>query len=309
MKMNTPTLQKTTTIVSNKKRSKKQNIELAAFLFLLPSLIGFLVFYIIPAFRGVYLSLTDWDLLGDPNFIGLQNYKDLLSDKAFWNSLLVTIKYVLWNIPFQTILALGIALVMDRVISSSVFRGMLLIPWLLPNVVVALLWLWLLDPAVGVINSTIDALGGTPLNFLTSIELALPSIAGINIWRHMGYTALIVFAGLQGIPKEVEEAALIDGASPWIRFTKIIIPYLRPVLAFVIITSVIGSFQVFDTVAITTKGGPVTATYVIYLFIYKNGFENYLMGYATAASMILFLILLGISFIQMRVMRANESDF
>ncbi len=287
----------------------KRNTTLAALLFLLPSLIGFLTFYIIPAFRGVYLSLTDWDLLGTPSFIGLENYRQLLTDSDFWNSMWVTVKYVLWNIPFQTLLALGIALVMDRVISSNVFRGLILIPWLLPNVVVALLWLWLLDPAVGIINSTIQSWGLKPINFLTSINLALPSIAGINIWRHMGYTALIVFAGLQGIPKEVEEAALIDGASSWTRFTRIILPYLRPVLAFVIITSVIGSFQVFDTVAITTKGGPVTATYVIYLFIYKNGFEKYLMGYATAASMILFLILLGISFIQMKVMRANESDF
>ena len=125
----------------------------------------------------------------------------------------------------------------------------------------------------------------------------------------MGYTALIVFAGLQGIPREVEEASLIDGASPWTRFTHIIIPYLRPVLAFVIITSVIGSFQIFDTIAVTTKGGPITATYVIYLYIFKNGFEQYLMGYATAAAMVLFLILLGISFIQMKVMRASESDF
>ena len=297
-------LQKTGTV-----RRLKSGSEMAAFLFLLPSLIGFLAFFIIPAIRGTFLSFTDWDLLGTPSFIGIENYKNLLKDREFWNAMGVTVKYVLWNIPFQTVLALGIALVMDRVISSNAFRGIILIPWLLPNVVVALLWLWLLDPSVGVINSARQAMGGKTVNFLTSMDLALPSIAGINIWRHMGYTALIVFAGLQGIPREVEEAALIDGAGPWTRFTKIILPYLRPVLAFVMITSVIGSFQVFDTVAITTKGGPVTATYVIYLFIYKNGFESYRMGYATAASMILFLILLGISLLQMKFMRGDESDF
>ena len=287
----------------------KIKTELTALFFLLPSLIGFAVFFIVPAIRGLYLSLTDWDLFGKASFIGLENYKNLMTDKEFWNAMLVTVKYVLLNIPVQTVLALVIALVMDRVISSSIFRGIILVPWLLPNVIVALLWLWLLDPAVGVINSTVQSWGWKPINFLTSTELALPSIAGINIWRHMGYTALIVFAGLQGIPREVEEASLIDGASPWIRFTRIIIPYLRPVLAFVIITSVIGSFQIFDTIAVTTKGGPITATYVIYLYIFKNGFERYLMGYATAAAMVLFLILLGVSFIQMKVMRASESDF
>ncbi len=294
----------------NKGRVKSLDRQgFGAFLFLIPSLIGFAAFFIVPAVRGAFLSLTDWDLLGKPNFVGLENYGKLLTDGEFWNSMLVTVKYVFWNIPLQTILALAIALVMDRVTKSNVFRGVILIPWLLPNVVVALLWLWLLDPAVGVINSTVQSWGWKPINFLTSTELALPSIAGINIWRHMGYTALIVFAGLQGIPREVEEAALIDGASPWTRFTKIILPYLRPVLAFVIITSVIGSFQIYDTVAITTKGGPITATYVIYLFIYKNGFESYLMGYATAASMVLFAILMGVSFLQMRIMRASESDF
>ena len=296
------------TVIKGKVKSRERQ-GAGAFLFLIPSLIGFAAFFIIPAVRGAYLSLTDWDLLGKANFIGMENYGKLLTDGEFWNSMWVTVKYVFWNIPLQTILALLIALVMDRVTQSNVFRGVILIPWLLPNVVVALLWLWLLDPAVGVINSVVQGWGWKPINFLTSTELALPSIAGINIWRHMGYTALIVFAGLQGIPKEVEEAALIDGASPWTRFIKIILPYLRPVLAFVIITSVIGSFQIYDTVAITTKGGPITATYVIYLFIYKNGFESYLMGYATAASMVLFAILMGISFLQMKIMRASESDF
>lgn len=280
-----------------------------AYLFLLPSFIGFAAFFIVPAIRGVYLSLTDWDLLGKASFIGIENYKNLMVDEEFWDAMLVTVKYVFWNIPVQTILALAIAMVMDRVVSNSLFRGVILVPWLLPNVIVALLWLWLLDPAVGVLNSVVQSWGWEPINFLTSTKLALPSIAGINIWRHMGYTALIVFAGLQGIPKEVEEAAKIDGASSWTRFTRIILPYLRPVLAFVIITSVIGSFQIFDTIAVTTKGGPITATYVIYLYIFRNGFEQYRMGYAIAASMVLFLILLGVSFIQMKFMRASESDF
>lgn len=286
---------------------KAENI--AALLFVLPSMIGFIFFFAVPTIRGFFLSFTDWDLLGKAKFVGLANYRSLIMDSDFWNSLWVTVQYVLWNIPAQTVLALGVALVMDRVTQSSLVRGLILIPWLLPNVVVALLWLWLMDPAVGVINGIIKSFGLKSIPFLFSDKIALPSLAAINIWRHMGYTALIVFAGMQGFPKEVDEAAHIDGAGPWRRFFKILLPFLRPVLAFVVITSVIGSFQVYDTVAVTTRGGPVASTYVIYLYIFKNGFERYLMGFATAVSMILFIILIGISFIQMRLSRADESDF
>jgi multiple sugar transport system permease protein len=284
--------------------------SLTAASFILPSMIGFLIFYVAPTIQGFLLSFTDWDLLSKSNFIGLKNYTEIFSDKEFWNSLKVTLAYVLWNIPIQTALALCIALIMDRVAKSMVMRGILLIPWILSNVVVALLWLWMLDSSIGIVNGILGLAGVKPVNFLTTTQLALPSMAGINIWRHMGYTALLVFAGLQGVPKELEEAAMIDGAGPSRKFFSIIVPYIRPVLAFVIITSVIGSFQVYDTVAIITKGkgGPIDSTNVLNLYIYKNGFESYRMGYASATSMILFAILLGVSFIQMKVMKANEAD-
>lgn len=284
--------------------------SLTAASFILPSMIGFLVFYVSPTIQGFFLSFTDWDLLSKSNFIGLKNYSEIFTDKEFWNSLKVTLAYVLWNIPIQTALALCIALIMDRVATSMVMRGILLIPWILSNVVVALLWLWMLDSSIGIVNGILGLTGVKPVNFLTTTQLALPSMAGINIWRHMGYTALLVFAGLQGVPKELEEAAMIDGAGPSRKFFSIIVPYIRPVLAFVIITSVIGSFQVYDTVAIITKGkgGPIASTNVLNLYIYKNGFESYRMGYASAISMILFAILLGVSFIQMKFMKANEAD-
>jgi multiple sugar transport system permease protein len=279
-----------------------------ALAFILPSLVGFLAFFAAPLFRGLYLSFTDWDLLGTARFIGLDNYKNLFTDGEFWNALWVTVQYVLWNIPIQTVLAMLIALVMARLQFSSLLRGALMIPWLLPNVVVALLALVMLDPAIGIVNEGLKAVGLRTLNFLTTTELAMPSIAGINTWKFMGYTALIIFAGLQGIPREIDEAALIDGAMGWTLFRRITLPLLRPVLAFVIVTSVIGSFQVYDTVAIATRGGPINATWVMNFFIYKNAFESYHMGYATAASMILFVLLLGVGFLQIRMMRAGESD-
>ncbi len=294
-----------------KQASNRIGIQsLIAMSFIVPSTIGFLAFYVAPTIRGFMLSFTDWDLLSKSNWIGLKNYAEIFSDGDFWNSLKVTLVYVLWNIPIQTVLSLCIALVMQRVAKSMLMRGILLIPWILSNVVVALLWLWMLDSSIGIVNAFIAFVGGKPINFLTSTQLALPSMAGINIWRYMGYTALLVFAGLQGVPKEIEEAAVIDGASALRKFFSIIIPYIRPVLAFVIITSVIGSFQVYDTVAIITKGkgGPVAATNVLNLYIYKNGFEAYRMGYASAVSMVLFAILIGVSFIQMKFLRANEAD-
>jgi multiple sugar transport system permease protein len=276
--------------------------------FILPSLLGFLVFFAWPLFRGLFISFTDWDLLGKAHFIGLENYKNLFADGEFWNSLWVTLQYVLWNIPLQTVIAMLIALIMARLKFSTLLRGAFLIPWLLPNVVAALLALVILDPAIGIVNEALKAIGFHSLGFLTTTELAMPSIAGINTWKYMGYTALIIFAGLQGIPREIDEAALIDGARGWTAFRKITLPLLRPVLAFVIVTSVIGSFQVYDTVAIATRGGPVNATWVINFFIFKNAFEGYHMGYGAAASILLFVILVGVGFLQLRMMRAGEAD-
>jgi len=290
-------------------KQRKRSRELAvALLFLLPSLAGFLVFFVLPLVRGVAISLTDWDLLRPARFVGAANYVALFQDEDFWNAIGVTLQYVLWNIPIQTVLAVLIALIMTRVRKSNLLRGALLLPWLLPNVVVALLALVMLDPTIGILNEGIRALGLPTANFLTTTELALPSIAAINIWKFMGYTALIVFAGIQGIPKEIDEAGYIDGASAWTAFIRITLPLLRPVLAFVIITSVIGSFQIYDTVAVATRGGPAHSTWVINYFITKEAFEEYRMGYATAASMVLFAILLAVGFLQMRIMRADEAD-
>jgi multiple sugar transport system permease protein len=291
-----------------RRRAYSSREILTALGFVLPSLVGFLIFLAWPLFKGLLISFTDWDLLTKRRFVGPENYINLFADGEFWNSLWVTLQYVLWNIPIQTVLAMGIALVMKRIKSSSLLRGALIVPWFLPNVVVALLALVILDPAIGIANEALKAMGLHPLSFLTTTQLAMPSIAGINTWKFMGYTALIIFAGLQGIPTEVEEAALIDGATGWTAFRKITLPLLRPVLAFVIVTSVIGSFQVYDTVAIATRGGPVNATWVMNFFIFKNAFEGYRMGYATAASMVLFVLLVGVGFLQIRLMRANESD-
>ncbi|MCB9140512.1 MAG: sugar ABC transporter permease [Caldilineaceae bacterium] len=281
---------------------------ITALLFVLPSLIGFALFYAMPAVRGVWISFTDWDLLSDAKFIGIENYVRLFNDPEFWNALKVTVYYVLLNIPLQTILAIFIAVMMSRLTESMFVRALIILPWLLPPVVVGLLWLWLLDPNLGIINVTLRSLGFPMIPFLGVPRLAMPSIAMINIWQYVGYTALLIFAGLQSIPDSVYEAASIDGASEVQTFWQVTVPLLRPVLVFVLVTSVIGSFQIFDTIAITTKGGPVNATKVLNWYIYEQAFTRFNMGYATTISIILFLILIFVSMAQMRIMRAGESD-
>jgi multiple sugar transport system permease protein len=281
---------------------------LLAWLFILPSLIGFITFYAVPAVRGLLISFTNWDLLSTPRNVGLANYQKLLQDPQFWQALRATLYYVVLNIPLQTFLAVILAVLMDRLTQSIIVRGLLILPWLIPSVVVALLWLWLLDPTLGLINQILGLFGIPRQPFVGAVAQAMPSIAWVNIWRHAGYTALLIFAGLQTIPKDVYEAGAIDGATETRMFWSITVPLLRPVLVFVLVTTVIGSFQIFDTIAIMTQGGPVNATRVVYWYIYEFAFNRFQMGYATAAAVVLFIILITMTILQMRFLRAEESD-
>jgi multiple sugar transport system permease protein len=300
-----------------KRRGLRINAETrTAWLFLLPSLIGFLVFYAYPALRGFYLSFTNFDLLRNSgDWVGIDNYKALLQDALFWNSLWVTFKYVILNIGIQTVLALGIAVLMHRLTQSVVVRSIILIPWLIPNAVLALLWMWMLDPNLGIVNHWLNAIGIQSQGFFGSESQVIPTIAGINIWKNMGYTALLLFGGLVMIPKSFYEAAATDGASEWRMFRTITIPLLRPVLALVLVVTVIGSFQVFDTVQIATAGigggnpgGPGNASRVLYMYIFQQAFEFNALGYASALAVALIMLLVIVAFIQMRLLRAGESD-
>ncbi|MFI1226345.1 MULTISPECIES: carbohydrate ABC transporter permease [unclassified Streptomyces] len=280
----------------------------AAMVFIAPALFGFLVFFVWPALRGFYFSLTDWDLLGSASFVGLENYRALLTDSLFWHSLAITAEYVVINIGLQTALAIGLAVLLHRLTTSTLIRGIVLLPYLIPNVVVALMFLWMLDYSLGFGNEVIAWIGLDRIAFLGSETWAIPTIAGINVWRHLGYTALLIFAGLQTIPKDVYEAAAIDGASEWRVFTRITLPLLRPVLAMVLVMTVIGSFQIFDTIAVTTNGGPADASKVIYFYIFEKAFSQFDFGYASAMGVVLMVILALVTFVQLRLMRANESD-
>jgi multiple sugar transport system permease protein len=279
-----------------------------ALAFILPAALGYALLQIYPAIRGIYLSFTDYSVFQSGSWVGLENYQRMLEDGIFWKSLGITVYYVILNIGFQTVLALALAVLMHRLTQSMLVRSIILTPYLISNVIAAMVWLLLADYQLGIVNQIIEAIGFDRLNFFGSEALVIPTIAFVNVWRHLGYTALLIFAGLQTISHEVYEAGRMDGASEFRMFRSITIPLLRPFLAMVLIVTMIGSFQVFDTVAVATKGGPANASYVIQYYIYESAFSYYEFGYASALSVALLVVLGFITFIQFRMSRANESD-
>jgi multiple sugar transport system permease protein len=281
---------------------------LTAWLLVLPAFVGFLLFYALPTARALEISFTDWNLLRPPRFVGLDNYAAMLEDGRFWNGMKLSLYYVLLNIPLQTVLGLGLAVAMDRLTKSLFVKSVVLLPYLLSNVLVAMVWLWMLDPVLGLVSHAGQALGLERQPFFGGLDQALLTVAGVNVWRHMGLVAMLFLAGLQNIPRTLYEAAALEGASEWQMFKRVTLPLLRPVMVFVLVTSVTGSFQIFDTIAVTTNGGPLDSTRVIVHYIVQNAFSFYKMGYASAMSMTLALVMVLYTIVQMRILRANESD-
>ena len=279
-----------------------------ALVFIAPALIGLIAFSIIPTVRGLYLSFTEYSVLGDPAWVGTKNFEAIAHDPLFWNALVVTTEYVVINIAVQTTVAIGLALLMHRITQSTLVRGLLLLPYLMANVIAAMLWFWMLDYNIGIVNQLIEWAGLPRVAFFGSQEWAIPTQALINTWRHVGYTALLIFAGLQAIPATIYEAARLDGAGAWSTFWRVTLPLLRPVLALVLVTTVTGSFQVFDTVNVTTGGGPVNATRVLQVYIFQRAFTQQEFGYGSALAVVLFVILAVVAFFQMKFLRGNESD-
>jgi ABC-type sugar transport system permease subunit len=279
-----------------------------ALVLIIPAAAGFLVFAAYPALRGIYLSFTDFRILTPPTWSGLANYRHLLTDSVFWNSLWVTAYYVVLTVVVGMAVSLASAVILHRLTRSTVLRGLVLLPFLISGVVAALVWQWMLDPGLGIVNVVVKAVIGHDILFLGSQNWVAPSLAFIGIWKSMGYNAILIFAGLQTIPGEIYEAGRLDGAGEVRIFARLTLPLLRPIMAMVVILTVISSFQVFDLVAVTTKGGPANASNVLPLYIYETGFSEFDFGYALTMSTALFVMLLAITFLQMRLLRADESD-
>jgi len=291
-----------------RQRAKRKDDTRLALMFIAPALLGFLVFMIWPTLRGIYLSFTKFNLLTPPQFNGLDNYVRMVQDPVFWNAIKVTVYYVIVNIVVQTVVALVIAVMMQRLTRRTWLRGIVLTPYLVSNVVAALVFLWILDYQLGIGNKLIEMIGLDRIAFLADSKWVIPTIALINVWRHVGYTALLIFAGLQTIPETVYEAGRIDGAGEIAMFRRITLPLLRPIMALVLIITVVGSFQVFDTVAVTTRGGPVDSSRVLQYYIYDMAFGRFQFGYASAMSVALLIVLVVITFVQYRLTRAESSD-
>ena len=289
------------------RRRRKDDTKLAL-LFIAPASVGLLVFLVWPLLTGLYYSFTEYTTLTPPTWVGLENYRRLLADPVFWNSLKVTVLYVLINIGVQTLVALVIAVLMQRLTQSTVLRSLVLAPYLVSNVVAAIVFLWILDTQLGIVNIFLQWVGFDPVSFWSSETWVIPTVALVNVWRHMGYTALLLFAGLQSIPAHLYEAARTEGAGEIAMFRRITLPLLRPILALVLIMTIIGSFQVFDTVSVTTQGGPADASKVLQMYIYENAFGQYQFGYASALSVALLLILMVITFAQYRMSNAGQSE-
>lgn len=280
----------------------------AALVLILPAVAGFAVFFAYPTLRGIYLSFTDFHVLSPPQWVGLANFHQMFGDDVFWHSLLVTVYFVALSVSFGTLISLVTAVVLHRVTRSSLLRGVILLPFLISNVIAALVWQWMLDPSLGIVNSVLKHLTGHSILFFGSGGWAIPSLAAISVWKWMGYYALLIFAGLQTIPPTIYEAGRVDGASEIQMFRRLTVPLLRPILVMVVVLTVINSFQVFDIVQVTTRGGPANASNVLQMYIYDKAFRQFDFGYAATLSLALFALLITVTFTQLRLARANESD-
>ncbi|MGW3345518.1 carbohydrate ABC transporter permease [Nonomuraea rubra] len=280
---------------------RRRGSGLHAYLFVAPSLFGVLAFLLLPMVIVLVLSLFDWELLSAPEFVGLDNYRRLAGDGETWHSLGITVAYVLLCIPLQTALALGLAVLLDRRIKGVRFyRSLFVVPWMATPIVLALVWNWIFDPRDGALNQALGLVGVTGPDWLSDATWALPAVALVSVWQHTGYNMLFFLAGLQGIPKELHDAAAIDGATPAQRFWRVTLPLLNPTMFFVTVTNLIGAFQVFDTVYAMTNGGPGRSTEVLNFRIFETAFKQFDFGYAATLSTLLFVIIFLVTVAQVR---------
>lgn len=282
-------------------RQRRLRRDLAAYLFLLPGLVHFIIFVLFTVLASLGLSFTRWDLLSSPSFIGLQNFADMLHDDLFWNALRVTLLYVVLSLPAGVALALALALAMNtRLRGISFFRACYFIPVVSSMVAVAMVWRWIYQPDFGLLNYFLSLVGITGPDWLGDDRLTMLSLAILSIWKSLGFNMILFLAGLQGVPRTLHEAAAIDGAGRWQRFLHITWPLLTPTTFFVVVLGVIGSFQVFDQVVLMTQGGPGDASRVYTFYLYVKAFQDHAMGYAAALAWVLFAIIALVTFLQVR---------
>jgi multiple sugar transport system permease protein len=284
--------------------SSKRLEWLTGYGFLLPDLLGLTVFVLFPIAYAFFISLNDWNALSPMRWAGLSNYSRLLRDWQFWDSLKITAIYTVTFVPIVFALSLSLALLVNRRLPGmGFFRTLFFVPVVLSLVVSSLMWKYIFDERAGLLNYLLGFVGIEPQPWLGSVELALPAIIVVSVWMQMGYFMVIFIAGLQDIPRVYYDAAKIDGANSWQSFRHISLPLLRPTSLFVLVISLIGSFQVFDQIWVMTQGGPAGASRVTVVYIYQQAFQYLNLGYGSAMAFALFLVILAISLLQFRLVR------
>lgn len=285
---------------------RRRNL-IIAFLFIVPALINFTVFRYLPILAAGRASLFNYSLLGGyRGFIGFDHYQRIISDPIFWNAMEVTLKYVVFKVPIELTLALALAIFLQReTFGTGIVRSAIMAPLVTSIIVVSIIWAMMYHSEQGLIQSILNAVGIPRQTFLSNENRALPALTVMMIWKDVGFSMIILMAGLKGIPGHFYEAALVDGANRWQAFRNVTLPLLRPVLMFLIVSQTVFSFQLFVPVYQMTKGGPLDSTKAIVYYIYQQGFLFQDMGYASALSMITLAILLVVSFFQMRLLRSD----
>lgn len=293
-----------------KRRGLSHRRQSTGFYFVLPAVLFTFALFIFPLLMTLWMSLHNWPLLGTPSFLGVQNYVDLLQDKQFWQSLWFTTQYTLLVTPPIFILAFILAILVNLPLRGvGIFRTIYFLPVVIGLGTSSLLWVWLLNDRVGIINGVLVDLGliKRPLVWLADYNLAMIAIIVSIVWKTVGFTMILLLSGMQGIPDELYDAAMVDGAGYWGRLLRITLPLLRRTFALALVLSVIGSYLAFDQFYIMTRGGPQNSTITTVYWIFNNSFTYYKMGYGAALSLVLLVILTLLSVIQLRLLRDETS--
>jgi multiple sugar transport system permease protein len=276
---------------------------LAGYLWISPWLAGFVVFFLGPTLASLYLSFTRYNVVSPAQFLGVTNYVYALTqDPDFWSAILRTSEYVLLAAPVGVVISLLLAMLLNvRRVGTTLFRTFFFLPGLTPIVAAVLLWRWIFDPQTGPLNSLLGSVGIIGPGWFGSTTWALPAMVIIALWGNVGANRMIVFlAGLQGVPQELYEAAEVDGVGRFGRFWYITLPLISPTTFFNVVIGMIAAFKVFEVSFLTTQGGPNYATWFYMLKLYHTAFESFDMGYASALAWIFVLILLALTYLQLR---------
>ena len=272
--------------------SMRRREAIFGYLFLLPWLVGFVSLLLGPMLASIYLSLTNYKMISAPVWIGLANYDRMFSDRLMWQSLKVTATFTLFAVPLGLISAMCVAVLLNqKIFASGVFRTVFYLPSVISGVAVALVFAWIFNFRFGILNYFLSIAGVQGPNWLGNPRYVLTAFMMMSLWG-IGANVVIYLAGLQSVPVALHEAATIDGANSWTRFWKITMPLITPVILFTMVMGVIASFQTFTQAYIMTSGGPANATLFYLLYLYKNAFNWFEMGYASALAWLLFIVIM-----------------